>query len=235
MDTASLKHYLEKHPFKEMSREKADAPTYILTCPVRLQYVWFAKPRPSDLEGAKPTYQAALIIPPMADVSILKANYLRLMNERFGADWPKTLIKGDGSSSVTGGIKKQAVQHAKGVKGFYDSGYYFDATSQFCPEIVDRKKRPLDPANAEQVYAGMWCLANVKMYARPAPGKKVQNPGISFQLEALQKIADDEPFFAVDRTKNFGELDDGDEIQAHGSMNGAAGPAQAPQSIPGFD
>lgn len=258
MDTASLKHLLALHPFKELPRKKPDDPTYLLTCPVRIRWCNLATPRAmqrgplqavtattTEQGTGKLLYDATFLVPSEADIDPLRNVFVRLMNERFGPEWNKVLVRGmtdpaTGAtvmvSSVTGGIKQQSVLHAKGEAGFEKTGVYFSASSTRQPVIVSGVKNPatgtfdaLDPKDPAQVYAGMRVIAYLRAYARPKPGAKLDNPGVSFQLESLQKVADDTHFESRSKTANFSE------IHAHAGVTSVvSGPAEAPKTLAGF-
>lgn len=234
MTPQELQSLLAAHPWKELPRSTPKDPTYLLSCPVRLRWLALAEPRKpkSDKPNTKALYSVTCLVPPQADVTVVRNAYHRLMVDRFGPDYAKTLVKtavgADGNpivvSAITGGFKRQAIQAAKGTAGFSQDGFWFDAASERQPPLVGRDKRPIDP---KSVYKGQWALVHVKMYARPKQG--TDNPGCSFQLEAVQVIGDDERFEDRNAAAVF------DDLGPHtGGAPAGAGPAQPPTELAGF-
>lgn len=255
MDSQQLAHLIARHPFKELPRKKADDPTYILTCPVRIRWCALGTPRPVSQKGQAPQlgpdgqpippkllFDATFLVPQEANIDPLRNVVSRLMTERFGADFRTTLVKPvnglDGNtimvSSISGGVKKQAEMFAKKEAGFSQEGVYFSASSssQYPPAIIGGQKNPatgnwneLDRTGPE-VYAGMWVIAYCKAYARPKKGAQLNNPGISFQLESIQKIADDGKFETRNKVGHFSEIEP--HQAPAGAVNGTGAPARAP-------
>lgn len=258
MDKQALDYYLKNHPWKEIPRKKPDDATYLMTGPVRVRWSDVAAPRQPYAEKGqapdptkKPKFGATLLIPGETDIAVPLAAYNRLMAERFGPDFRQTLTKTvqmpDGStvvaSAITGGFKKQSeMANQKGQdgkpkhEGFEQTGWFISTNNTKQPPVIGAVKDPvtgkfreLDPAGAE-VYEGMWVIAYLRLYTYPKPGAPVQNPGLSFNLESLQKIADDTKFARKgNATAHFGEV-----ATFGGTTNGTGAPAQTPALPAGF-
>jgi len=65
---------------------------------------------------------------------------------------------------------------------------YVRATSKYQPGVVDRKRQPI--TDEENFYPGCWARATVNAYTYTYMGKS----GVSFGLQNLQFIRDDESF-----------------------------------------
>lgn len=256
MDKQALDFYLKNHPWKEQPRKGPKDPTYLMTGPVRIRWADLATPRQARLadgktvDPSKPAkFGATLLIPGETDISVPVGAYNRMMGERFGPDFRQTLVRvvqmpnGQSvtASSITGGFKPQADMFGKKdqdgkpkYEGFAETGWFISANNTKQPPIIGATKDPitgkfleLDPASA-LVYEGMWVIAYLRCYTRPKQG--LENPGLSFNLESLQKIADDTKFARKgNATAAFGE------VQAFGgTVNGTGAPAQTPVMPAGF-
>ena len=86
------------------------------------------------------------------------------------------------------------------------------AESQGRPQIIDRKRKPIDSKDAAEVYAGAECNFLVSIFI-PKRGNTNQ---ISACLEVVQKTADGTPFGAarVDVDSVMPDLGDDEEFEA---------------------
>lgn len=78
------------------------------------------------------------------------------------------------------------------------------------PQVLDQKKNPISETD-NTFYGGCYAKALVNAYAYPKPGVKMA-PGVTFGLNAVQKVADGERFGgSVDVDSAFDEIEDGAE------------------------
>lgn len=224
MDAQSLATYLSRYQFREITDDKGNPTGAVVTCPVRLAFCHLAKPREkiNPRTGEKTAaYAAVLIIPPAADVTVLRTVAAREAQSKFGANWKALDLRNP--------LRPQAKNAGK-YDGFSTDGFYLDTESRFVVPIVgsrkgpDGKFPPLDPAS-ELVYSGMWAICNLNAYSYDASG----NRGVKFGLRAIQKLADDDEFKGSDAASAFGEIDHSGVV-AHGGNAGvkAAVAAKAP-------
>lgn len=87
------------------------------------------------------------------------------------------------------------------------------ATSLYRPNVVDRKLQTID--DEELFYAGCWARATVNAFCYDKKGNK----GVTFGLQNVQFLRDDEPFTG----RTTGE-EDFDELPDEDGSGGAAAP-----------
>jgi hypothetical protein len=174
----------------------------IITCPVRLQWVWLTKPNISDDESGqakKPSYEACLCFPPGAEAgieNILKPMHLAEERKHF----PRNFAP-DGTSF---GLKspfrdqKERMRNRKGeeVMGFTPGYICLTAKSQIKPQIVDTTGNELPKVtdketgdmiyDPKRVYSGVWAIVALNLY-------KYSNKliGVNFGLQNVMIFADD--------------------------------------------
>lgn len=170
MNPETLKQLLQQAPMRANSETGN-----IITCPVRLAgpfSLW--TPRKAMQAGGPEKYIARLLFPAAADVSVLKQAVTRVAKENF---------------SNTAGLRNPLHDQAEkeGYDGYEAGGLFCNASNTRRPAIVDRSgKHPI--TDEEEVYAGMWAICALRLYAYSAQG----NRGIGIGLQHVQKIMDDE-------------------------------------------
>ena len=85
--------------------------------------------------------------------------------------------------------------HAK-YADVFGGNMYINAKSDYRPQVVDADREEIDPDDVKsEIRAGYWVMASVTGFAYPGAGKPSKgNKGVSFQLNSIQKIAEDETF-----------------------------------------
>jgi hypothetical protein len=183
----------------------------VRTCEVRASYVNLLKPRDNN---GKLKYSMLALIPPGADVSVLKAEIERAGKDKFGDKWEglkranKVKLPLKDQSDL---VDDEGEPRAGAVAG----GLYFNcaANADRRPAIIDAAMNPLDDAN--EVYSGMYCRVSVRAYAYDVDGSK----GVSLGLQAVQKLWDAEALGGsgpVDPNKEFEpvEIEDGQSAES---------------------
>lgn len=136
------------------------------------------KPRDAKSEQ-KSKYSVRACFPPTADLSKLKAAAAAAAKEEWGDKIPKALRspfrRNDELETPVVGIGDDWIIMT------------FSANEDRRPGIVDRKLN--DIINEEDVYSGAWYRAQVRPFAYDQQGNK----GVSFGLQNVQKLRDDEP------------------------------------------
>lgn len=176
-----------------------------ITVRARLSYVNVFKPytdpsKPDD----KPKYKALLIIDKDDKASVSKIKNAikfveeKMITEKYAGKRPKKAIK---NTLVDGDEEKEGEE--------FENTYCMNVSKHLKPQIFDKKLQPI--TDEEEVYSG--CIANVAIdcyyYFRP------DSQGITFSLEAIQKVAEGEPLGASRvRAEDVFEVleDDEDEI-----------------------
>jgi len=174
-------------------------PTKVLTGKVRLSYVHLFE-KFSNIEGAEPKYSAVIMVP-KEDTKTYKA--LRRAQKaalqegaakKFGGvipkdgRWKDTIKDGDEDADLEKNPE-------------YEGHYYLTVSNTTKPAIVDRDRDPI--LDASEVYSGCYARVSLNAFAFNAGGSK----GVSFGLQAVQKLGDGEPFGGggVDVDVEFGD------------------------------
>jgi hypothetical protein len=163
------------------------------TCPVRLSYPDIWEPSKGE-DGYKSTYGATLLFPLGADLSLLNEAVAKAAHAKFGKDWQDQELKLPFRDQ---GVKKNKTGYVKGAK-------FFRATSEQQPGILGPDGKPL--TNRSKLYPGCWAIATVRPFAFSN-----KSNGVSFGLQNIAIIADDEPFGAVraDAAEEFADALEG--------------------------
>ena len=129
---------------------------------------------------AEPSFSVRAMFPPTADLKGLKAAAALVASEKFGTALPKTLRspfrKNEDLENPVEGVGPDWIVMTFARKE--KSGR---------PGLVDAKLQ--DIIDETDAYSGAWYRAEVRAYAY----EKAGNKGVSFGLQNLQKIRDDDP------------------------------------------
>jgi hypothetical protein len=216
MDADSLKHWIKKYPVRELQNNSGEYTGTIMLGPVRLAFANLAKPKKDD--SGKENYQAALIVPAAVDLSVAKTVVGRVAAEKFGPDWQKKMQSG----ALKSPFKSQAPMAEK-YDGFEEAGFFINVKRSATIEPIPFFGRDMQPLPLDKIYSGMWAIAKVRPYSYKGTG----NAGVSFGIEGLQFLADDEEFKGVAVTDGFGEIEEHGGASGPAKANGAAEPAGA--------
>lgn len=166
----------------------------VVTPKARASFVWVFKPKADkNNPEKKPKYSVLLLFPKGTDLSELRKAAAAAAEAKWGGTaaaktkHPKykspfkdqsTLVDGDG----------------KPYAGVMEGGVAIEAWSYTAPGVVGPKMDPstgkVEVITAEQdFYSGVWARAKVRAYAWENPQGGF---GISFDLQNIQKLADDE-------------------------------------------
>ena len=140
------------------------------------------KPKNSQPDKA-PEFSIRACFPPDTDLSAMKAAASEAAREKWGdkLDDKKFVEKMNSPFSTNDELDNP-------IQGIGDDWIImtFSAKEAHRPGIVDKKLQ--DILDEEEVYSGAWFRAQVRAYAWENTGKK----GVSFGLQNVQKIKDDE-------------------------------------------
>ncbi len=150
----------------------------------RVSFPKVFKAEVNKLSG-KAEFSVVALFPKGADLSALEKAAESVKADRWGNDkakWPKNLkspfrdqgekVRDDGSLPVA---------HEKGA-------VFMNFKSKEKPGVVDQNVQPV--MEESEFYAGCWAIASVNAYSYDQAGNK----GVSFGLNNLQKVKDDESF-----------------------------------------
>jgi hypothetical protein len=187
MEREALIRLVRQFPCKELDTGN------IRTCPARLSY-------PNLFEKSKPNgkikeekYGATLLFPKGVNLTLLEEALTHTAIEKYGAKWQ--------SLNVALPWRDQAEKEGKA--GYVPGAKFFRAKSDQRPGIRGPNGKELTDKNA--IYPGCWVLATIRPFPYPdgSPGR-----GVSFGLQNIMKIADDESFGAMpaDPEDEFGDV-----------------------------
>jgi hypothetical protein len=151
--------------------------TKVMTPAFRVSYPSVFKP--TAFEGQEPKFSVVMLFPKETDLSALKAAAKAAVEEKWPDvnKRPKDLRNPfrDGDSE-------------KGDVAGYEGMIFVTAKSKTKPGLVDQNVMPIIEEGL--FYAGCWARASVVAYAYDKAG----NRGVSFSLQNLQKMRDDDAF-----------------------------------------
>lgn len=180
-------------------------PLAVVTQPVRLSYVHILRPKMrvnDDGSPAEPEYSCMLLIPKTDRVTIAAIRNAQKAALAHGAAkgtfgttgvpkaWKNTLRDGD----------------AEGETPEMEGHLFMNVSSKSKPGCVDLSVQPI--LDQSEVYSGMWARVAIGAFAYNQKGNK----GVSFGLNHVQKIRDDERLDGSTSPEDvFAPWDDGEE------------------------
>ncbi len=183
MDPTKLAALMKRFPCKELETGN------IRTCPVRLSFPSVFER--TSFENGEPKYSTVLLFPKGADVKLLIEAAKHTAVEGFGSK--------AGSMGLHMPFRDQGI---KSLDGYEAGAVFMTVTSKQRPGVLGPNGKPI--TDEEQIYPGCWALVTVRPFHFDAKMKK----GVSFGLQNLQKIADDDSFAGtVDAEQEFEPLD----------------------------
>lgn len=165
--------------------------------PFRVSFPHLFEPH-SAPDSDREHYELTLLLPPGTDLKPFRKLALSAARGMFeGATWDKRSgnIKakiGNKTKTLKNPIRSNEEKCDDYPESFEEDGHHVIArsgTKRPRPKVVDAKLKEItDP---RRVYGGVWVMASISAYAW---NHKTGGPGVSFSLEAVQVVKDDEPF-----------------------------------------
>lgn len=156
------------------------SPQELVTVPCRLAFPALFQPK--SVSKQKPDelkYQAVVLLPPDTDLEPFYAAIKAAMVEKFGK-----VIK---LSAAKNPIRDCAEKDD--LEGYDEGWHYINTKGGYQPTVVDQKvQKVIDP---ERAYPGVWACFHLKAYGWK---HDTGGNGVSFSLEAVQLVKDDERF-----------------------------------------
>ena len=167
-----------------------------LVVPCRISYANIWEPR--GVNGSDPKYSVSCLVPKEDKATLMKVH--RAIEA----------AKEDGKARKWGGkipANLKLPLHDGDVDRPDDEAYvgmmFFNANSKDAPQVVDRKKQPVD--DPMSVYSGCYCNISVNFYAFSAGGNK----GVAAGLGNVQFVRDGEQLAGrTSAASDFDELED---------------------------
>jgi Protein of unknown function (DUF2815) len=168
----------------------------VITPEFRAGYVGlFRASAPKDEPDGKKKFSIRAFFPSNADLSTLREQAKQAVKEKWGDKTPSALrspfrTNGDLDNPVDGIPKDWVVMT-------------FSANEDRRPGVVDENLQ--DIIDETQCYSGAWFRAQVRAFAYEARGNK----GVSFGLQNVQKVRDDDPIGAgrIPASKAFDKIE----------------------------
>jgi hypothetical protein len=163
--------------------------TSVVTPEFRVSYPNVFEAKMNDLSG-KMEFSVQALFKKAADLKKLKAAAHAACVENWGADpskWP----------ALSNNPFRDQSERAKDGKlpdGHEPGAVFMNFKSSDKPGIVDQNTDPI--MDKTKFYGGCWAMASVNAYAYPKKNSKTKGikPGVSFGLNHLQLVRDDNPF-----------------------------------------
>ncbi len=159
-----------------------------MTPPFRVSYPNVFKAKKNDLSG-QDEYSIVALFPKDADLKPLVAAAEAAMKAEWGEDkkkWPANI-----RSPFRKQEERAKTDETTGRKvlpsGYTEGAVFLNLKSKQKPGLVNQKRE--DIIDDTEFYAGCWARATVSCYAYDKKG----NRGVSFGLQNIQKVKDDEP------------------------------------------
>ena len=174
MDAQLLASLVAKYPMKVLPNGN------VRTSPVRLSYARGLFKARSVKDGDPKRYSVTLLFPVGADISILYNIANKAAIERHG---PNPAYK------LTNPFKRQ---DDVPDDGYLDGGIFLrcGAPEENQPQVIDLQGRRL--LSETDCYSGCWGLATIRGFGYG--DAKSMNKGVSFGIQNIVKIADDDRF-----------------------------------------
>lgn len=159
----------------------------IVTPEFRVSYPAVFVPKKNDMNG-KMEYSLVALFPLGADLSKLQKAAMDAAVGAFGPDktkWPPNL-----RSPFRDQKERAKIVDGKEIMpdGYVAGAKFLTLKTTNKPGVVDQNLQPI--LDAEKFYAGCWARADVAAQAYDQKG----NRGISFYLNNVQLVRDDDPF-----------------------------------------
>ena len=255
MNPTSIAHYVSRHPFKSTLNESG-LPFGLVTCPVRLAYVYFNPDKMREKMSGKKCFSAILLIPDTADMAPLQAELGRVALERWGAQASamaqsgllKWCFKPQARMQKKDKNTKVPLANPDGTPkmpdGFNTTGMFLEAESNFLPKFWTDTKQPIAELDGQKVfYAGCWAIAHLRFWAYPRAGEVSKgNQGVGCSLVDLQFLAHDDKLGGEIGSdgRNLGVIAHDSAVAAANAnamaspMPGMMPPAMAPAAAPAY-
>lgn len=144
-------------------------------------------------QGAdKAKYSISSLFPPTADIALLKQAAAAAVREKWGADVPARMKNPF--------LKAEDYEY----EGYEQGWVLIRSSSLQKPGLIDQVKKPI--ITSADFYPGCWARATLRAFTYDTSGNK----GVSFGLQNIQKVADDESMGGRSKPEeDFGAVDGG--------------------------
>lgn len=175
----------------------------VVTGPVRLSYVHVFEAYSSDPKK-EPRYSCAILVPKSdrATIRAIKAAIEAAKEKGKTSVWGGRIPPGLKITFRDGDDPEQA-DHEKNPE--YRGHFFMNISSKQKPGIVDAYKDEI--VDESEIYSGVWARVSMRAFPFNQEGSK----GVSFGLNNIQKIRDDEPLGGRSRAEDDFDAWQGDD------------------------
>lgn len=138
----------------------------------------FKPVHPNNDQSKDPIYEITLLFPPETDLSGLQAALNQKAKDHFGDKLKKLKLKNP----------IRDCSEKSDLDGYQEGWKFVRFWSKQRPQIRDRDMSVID--DPTEFYAGCWARVSYGTFGYTNSG----NSGVSFSLNNIQKLKDDEPF-----------------------------------------
>ncbi len=170
----------------------------ILTPPFRAAFPKLFQPEQRVQSDPKKYYGVEAIFPPDADLSTLKKLASDVAKEHWGDNVPKKLI-----SPFKNGNEYN--EDRESPRPELTDCVFMRLNTTTKPDVVDIKRQAI--TDESEIYPGCWMRASIYCHPHDNRTDKTRANGITFLLNNVQKLKDDEPWGAQ-RKSAFADFDD---------------------------
>ena len=167
--------------------------TTVNTPEFRASYVNVFAARMNTLSN-KMEYSVTALFPKGAKITALEKACEAAVMQRWGSDktkWPKNLRSP---------FRKQEEREKDGeLPAGHEAGAVFvtfktnENPRMPRPGVFDQRNKRIEEVDQSKIYSGCWLVANVTAGAYPKKGVTGIAPGVTFYLNGVQLVRDDEP------------------------------------------
>jgi len=194
----------------------------IITPKARLSYPYLLDPNPKAKgKDGKLKYTVSILIPPTADISLLKKAAGAAANEEFGAEKVKELMElNKFNVPFLDAFEKSRSEKNPAGDPQFKGWTMLRASSLQKPGLVNAKAENVD--DLSEVYPGRWACVSLRPNAYPPIDGG--NYGVNFWLQNVQLLDHDTPLAgsAVRAEDEFAPVDTGEGSTTEDSSGEAA-------------
>jgi hypothetical protein len=155
---------------------------WIATPKGRLSYPFLFEPNPSSkTKEGKPKFTASLVLPPGADLALLREETIRAANEAYPNGLPKDKL----GRPIT--LKSPFLDAAEKMGVEWQGWTVLRLSSVKKVGVIDATNSMVE--DSSEAYAGRWASALVKAFAYDVDGNK----GVAFGFGGVQLLDHDDP------------------------------------------
>lgn len=176
----------------------------VITPKAKISYPYLLEPNPrAKTHDGKSKYTTSILIPPGADITLLKQAAEKAAREEFGERLEGLISSGKFKSPFLDAYAKSKTEKNPGGDEWAKGWVLIRSSSIQKPGVVDHMNNNVD--DASQIYPGRWACISLRPFTYSTDG----NIGVSFGLQNVQLLDHDDPIAgtAVRAENEFEQVD----------------------------